>query len=385
MATCSLIIPVYNHASYLAACIDSALNQSVPFDEIVVVDDCSPDPAVRTLLARYVGAPGMRLYKNEQNLGITATQNFALSLCTSEYVAFLDCDDLLSKHARRAFDVYQRTQDADYFFSNRNEIGPNGELLRTVDVSKQIQEYDTLSQCLLEHMVATHFKVIRKSRLEEIGGFPGTSDGVQDWVVAVNIINNDNAVHIAEYVYSHRIHPGQTTAQDAVRYVAVVNAERERRLLLMGYKQIRRRGTVRKLAPYLSRVESLPRGAFLLRDGTMQPWIPAWIKADSPPEGCLLFYMPGHHTRVAQDFYLCKTVGAETVAIVDHKVPPSIALARWANAFFDHIVCLDAIARLAIEPWVADKTKIILRPDGDIRIKSPEYEAVDQVGISSLR
>jgi hypothetical protein len=88
---------------------------------------------------------------------------------------------------------------------------------------------------------------------------------------------------------------------------------------------------------------------------------------------------------VAQDFYLCKTVGAETVAIVDHKVPPSIALARWANAFFDHIVCLDAIARLAIEPWVADKTKIILRPDGDIRIKSPEYEAVDQVGISSLR
>src|SRR4051794_27886608 len=99
MATCSLIIPVYEHSSYLAKCIDSAIHQKSPFDEIVIVDDCSPDPTVQKILAKYQDVERVRLFKNTKNMGITATQNYAVSLCQSEFVAFLDCDDILGAHA----------------------------------------------------------------------------------------------------------------------------------------------------------------------------------------------------------------------------------------------------------------------------------------------
>ena len=377
MATCSLIIPVYNHAAYLAQCIDSALQQVDPFDEIVIVDDCSPDPAVEKILRSYANSPRVRLYRNPENIGICATQNYAVSLCTSEFVAFLDCDDVLAKVARRAFNLYHAARDADYFFSNRFEIGPSGERLRNIDVAKQIFAYNTLTQCLMEHMVASHFKVIRKRCLDEIGGFPASSEGVQDWVVAVNIINDTNAVHIAEYVYFHRIHSGQTTAQDSVRYVSVVNAERERKLATSGLKAAKLRPSVRRLTPYFARVAKLPEGAFLLVDGLMIPWVPSWIRAEPPPMGSLLFYMPGHHATVAQNFYTCREIGAESVMIVDYGSPRSIALTRWANAFFDHIICLNHIARLAIEPWTPDKSKIIVGGAGNISIKLPVRLADD--------
>ena len=142
MATCSLIIPVYNHAGYLSECIDSALQQVEPFDEIIIVDDCSTEPAVAHILSKYAKTPRVRLFRATKNMGICATQNYAISLCKSEFVAFLDCDDILAETARCTFDDYHATRDADYFFSNRVEIGPSGEHLRTVDVAQQIFEDD---------------------------------------------------------------------------------------------------------------------------------------------------------------------------------------------------------------------------------------------------
>jgi glycosyltransferase involved in cell wall biosynthesis len=363
---------VYNHANYLEQCIDSAINQVIPFDEIVIVDDCSPDPSVQKILSKYKKTDRVRLYKNKENLGIASTQNYAISLCNSDFIAFLDCDDYLEREARAGFDSYYKIKPGDYFFSNRIEVIQGGGV-RRVDVSSHIYEYETLTQCLLEHMVASHFKVIRKECLDKIGGFPSNTDGVQDWVVAVNIITDTNAVHMAEYLYFHRIHPAQTTGQDSVRYMSVVNAERERRLSIMGLKSSAQRDRVRNLARYMGRVAQMPKGAFFLRDGLMQPWASSLVLADRPTEPCLLIYSPKYHERIAQDFYLCRSVGAETVMIVDHRIPDSIAITRWANAFIDHIICLDSVARLAIEPWVADKAKIVQGNSGDVR-RAPRIE-----------
>ena len=250
MPSCSLLIPVYNHAVYLEECIESALDQVVPFDEVIIVDDCSPDSAVGVILEKYKGRNGLEIRRNAKNIGISATQNYLVSLAKSEFVAFLDCDDYLNREACAGFQAYYNIAPKDYFFSNRKEVlAGHGEV--EIDVSKQIFEYDTLTQCLLEHMVASHFKVIRKSCFDAIGGFPLDADGVQDWVVAVRIINDSNACHMAEYLYSHRIHAGQTTAQDQVRYRYVVNAERERLLADRGLKSQRDRSAVKKLASFI--------------------------------------------------------------------------------------------------------------------------------------
>mgnify|MGYP000706624870 CR=1 FL=1 len=88
----SVIIPAYNCSRTIKQTIDSALCQDV-ISEIIVINDCSPENLTECL-AEYKSNPQVRLYKNETNLGVAATRNKGIQLAESEYVAFLDSDDI---------------------------------------------------------------------------------------------------------------------------------------------------------------------------------------------------------------------------------------------------------------------------------------------------
>ena len=87
----STVIPLYNKERHIAETLISVLAQSRPPDEIVVVDDGSTDgsaEAVRPFLTR-----GVKLVQ-QANKGESAARNAGIAAATSEYVAFLDADDL---------------------------------------------------------------------------------------------------------------------------------------------------------------------------------------------------------------------------------------------------------------------------------------------------
>lgn len=91
----SLIVPVYNEAPFLKRCFDSIKNQTVPFGEVIVVDDCSTDGS-REIVQAYKGA--IRAL-HSVNLGVSVSRNDGLSDATGEYVTFLDADDELMPDA----------------------------------------------------------------------------------------------------------------------------------------------------------------------------------------------------------------------------------------------------------------------------------------------
>src|SRR3954451_13776950 len=93
----ALVINTYQQAHFLSASIESALAQTVPFDEIIVVDDGSTDDPA-SVVAHY---PGVRLI-TRPNAGLAAARNTGLTACSSSYVVFLDADDLLMPNAVRA-------------------------------------------------------------------------------------------------------------------------------------------------------------------------------------------------------------------------------------------------------------------------------------------
>jgi glycosyltransferase involved in cell wall biosynthesis len=80
--------------NYIAAAIDSLLNQSEKFDEIIIVDDGSTD-ATAALLAQYRNSAGVKVFRTA-NMGQGSARNFALSRATGDYVYFFDADDLLT-------------------------------------------------------------------------------------------------------------------------------------------------------------------------------------------------------------------------------------------------------------------------------------------------
>ncbi|MCC2956548.1 glycosyltransferase family 2 protein [Massilia sp. IC2-477] len=87
----SLVIPTYNRAHLIAETLDYALRQTVPFAEIIVVDDGSTDHTVE-VLGPYEGR--IKLIRSA-NGGVQAARNRGVAAASSEYVTLCDSDDLL--------------------------------------------------------------------------------------------------------------------------------------------------------------------------------------------------------------------------------------------------------------------------------------------------
>lgn len=94
MSSATVVIPCYGYGSVLGEAIESALTQSQPPCEVIVVDDGSPDDT-REVAGRY-RSHGVR-YVRRPNGGPAAARNTGASACRSEFVAFLDADDRLDE------------------------------------------------------------------------------------------------------------------------------------------------------------------------------------------------------------------------------------------------------------------------------------------------
>jgi glycosyltransferase involved in cell wall biosynthesis len=91
-STCAIIIPCYNAAKFLPATIASVSGQTRPPQEIILVDDGSIDESAE-VTARI--APFVRIIR-QANQGESVARKVGLRAATSDYVPFLDADDLLA-------------------------------------------------------------------------------------------------------------------------------------------------------------------------------------------------------------------------------------------------------------------------------------------------
>jgi glycosyltransferase involved in cell wall biosynthesis len=89
----SILIPAFNAGRWIEETIKSALDQTWPRTEIIVVDDGSTDQTLA--IARRFASSKVAVV-NQENQGAAATRNHAFSLSQGEYIQWLDADDLLS-------------------------------------------------------------------------------------------------------------------------------------------------------------------------------------------------------------------------------------------------------------------------------------------------
>lgn len=89
----SLAMPTYNGGKYLREQLDSIYAQTLPPDEVIVVDDCSTDDTIE-ILEEYRVKYGLKYFRNEQNLGYNKNFEKAITLCSGDYIALSDQDDI---------------------------------------------------------------------------------------------------------------------------------------------------------------------------------------------------------------------------------------------------------------------------------------------------
>ncbi len=140
----SVIIPAYNCAEVISKAIDSALQQNVP-SEILVINDCSPDE-LDSVMEKYSEVENIRYFKNEHNIGVAKTRNKGVSLSKGEYVAFLDADDYWAQgKLEKQLNLLKQT-DTVLCATARELITPDGkETGRVIPVKEEITYRDLLT------------------------------------------------------------------------------------------------------------------------------------------------------------------------------------------------------------------------------------------------
>lgn len=91
----SVIVPVYNVEDYLQKCIDSILNQTYKNIEIILVDDGSTDNCP-DICDKNAKSDKRIVVMHKKNGGLSDARNVGLSICSGEYITFVDSDDTLS-------------------------------------------------------------------------------------------------------------------------------------------------------------------------------------------------------------------------------------------------------------------------------------------------
>ncbi|MBE5936547.1 MAG: glycosyltransferase family 2 protein [Lachnospiraceae bacterium] len=213
----SVLMPVYNVSErLLTECIESVINQTYDNWQLCMADDCSTMPGVRKVLKKYEDNPKIDIVYREENGHISKATNSALEVARGEFIALLDCDDLLTSNALyEVVKVLNDNRELDYIYSDEDKIDENSKN-RHMPHFKPDWSPDTL----MSNMYTCHLSVYRKSIIDKVGGFRVGYEGSQDYDLCLRvteIIPASHIAHISKILYHWRVIESSTSADTSAK------------------------------------------------------------------------------------------------------------------------------------------------------------------------
>jgi len=141
----SIIMPAYNAECYVSEAIESVLEQTYPYWEMLVVDDCSSDSTYEIISDYSRKENRIKALRSVDNSGPAGARNLALRSATGRYVAFLDSDDLwLPSKLERQLEFMERNACAFSYTEYRRINDINTITGRRIKVPKKMSYHDLL-------------------------------------------------------------------------------------------------------------------------------------------------------------------------------------------------------------------------------------------------
>ncbi len=209
----SILVPVWQpDPTHLDECIRSVADQTYDGFELILVVNGPQPGAVDDVLGNWAhrplgGSAECSVMRLPSNRGISGATQAGLDIAGREFVALLDHDDLLSPHALGAFAAeLGRFDDVDLAYSDEDKID-----LHTGERKMPFYKPGFSMERLRCQMYLGHLLVLRRSVLQEVGGFRSTYDGAQDHDVALRVAERARRiVHVPRLLYHWRESPGST-------------------------------------------------------------------------------------------------------------------------------------------------------------------------------
>lgn len=224
----SLVVPVYNPPlNYFKSCLESVIQQVYPHWELILVDDASTDPEIRSYLQTVEQIDSrIKLISLPKNQHISKASNQGLEAARGEWIGLLDHDDRLAPHALFSVISYlQEHPQTRLVYSDEDKIN---------DQNQRLDPYfkpDWNPDLLLSQNYLCHFTVFHRSQIDQGLRFREGVEGAQDWDLFLRMTDRLEASqigHIPEILYHWRIHSSSTAqSTDTKPYVL----ERSTRIL----------------------------------------------------------------------------------------------------------------------------------------------------------
>ncbi len=240
MPTISIIIPAYNSEKYISEAIDSVLYQAFESWELLIINDGSFDRTAQ-ICDSYITKDNRIKVFHQNNKGLPAARNEGIKRCSifSEYLLFLDSDDILEKDIltslKSILDAYPEAPAA------------HGKMRLIDSQSKPILEYKlnnitterwgiienkaycfspyhstSFNTLVIVNNIRTPGQVlIRRNVIDIVGTFDAEFKSAEDWDLWLRISNLADILFINKIVLNYRIHDNNMTLKVKVMSDAV--------------------------------------------------------------------------------------------------------------------------------------------------------------------
>jgi glycosyltransferase involved in cell wall biosynthesis len=222
----AILIPSYNHGRFLEACIRSIQAQTFADWEVVLVDDGSKDDSVEMARRLAADEPRLKVFVNEVNLGTYGTEQRALELSESEFVAVMNSDDLWApEKLSKQVALMERHPESFACFVLGKMVDDAGEVIADEDVHadwprEEVQ--DTLPYLLFENRILASGVLFRRDGLK----FETTLRYSGDWVALLQAAERGPLAWVAEDLVFWRQHDNNTYRRSERQMIEEIRVRR---------------------------------------------------------------------------------------------------------------------------------------------------------------
>lgn len=195
----SIVITCYNLGAFVHEALESALGQTFPDLEVVLVDDGSTDAATINTLDELPPHPRLRVLRTA-NQGVARARNYGIRQTSGTYILPLDADDrILPSYVERAVAILDSDPGIGFVGCHYRIFGDRQGECRP--------EAYAIPELLVENVVPIA-SVFRRSCWEEVGGYCPDLNSIEDWDLWIGTLERGyRGEVIPEILFEYRVRP----------------------------------------------------------------------------------------------------------------------------------------------------------------------------------
>lgn len=222
----SIIIPVYNTAEFLSACIDSVIYPELDDYEIIIVNDGSTDNSPEIAGSYVEKYPSLIKLINKENGGLGDARNVGINAAQGEFLLFLDSDDKLSPGALP--EIWSCIDGSfDICIFDIQQINIDGDNIGVINGTDKLGRFslETYPELLFQAPAACN-KIIRRSLFTSNDiYFPGRVWFEDLWTVPKLYLHAPNIISVEKKWYQYLMRSGSiTNSKNTQRNLEIIGA-----------------------------------------------------------------------------------------------------------------------------------------------------------------